>query len=74
MELEYAERFLKDTNLRALGMASAVGGEGGPVLSESADAYLRDRDFEEWFHPSAILVKREKMKGIRDQLRILYEC
>ena len=55
-------------------MASAVGGEGGPVLSESADAYLRDRDFEEWFHPSAILVKREKMKGIRDQLRILYEC
>ena len=55
-------------------MASAVGGEGGPAPSESAEAYLMDQDFEEWFHPSAILAKREKMKGIRDQLRILYEC
>ena len=50
-------------------MASAVGGEGGPAPSESAEAYLMDRDFEEWFHQSAILAKREKMQGILERLR-----
>jgi hypothetical protein len=71
--LEYAERFLKDTKLRALVMASAVGGEGGPAPSESAEAYLRDRDFEEWFHQSAILAKREKMQEILERLQRLRE-